>query len=103
MTELLYVLAGILPLAVVSILTRRFFFRHMAIGTKRNCFAIAAAWPIMTVAGSLAVGGGGIVQRLQNVPDPNMAILYGISAVVLIVLVVIAAAVGGPLSEKPDA
>ena len=103
MTEFLYVMGGILPLALGAVLIRRFFLQHMAIGMRRNVLAVVCAWPIVTAIGSFVMGEGGIFQRLQNVPDEKVVIVYIISAVALIALAAIAAVFGGSRQEKPDA
>lgn len=103
MTEIYYVIGGILPVALIALLVRRFVFGRMTMGIRRNLFATLTAWPIATVIGSFGFGEGGFVQRLQNVPDLKIAIMYGISTLILMVLLIIGAVVRGGLSEKPDA
>lgn len=103
MTEIYYAIGCILPIALISILVRRFVLRGMAIGFKRNLFAILIAWPIFIVIASFAVGEGGLASRFQNVPDLQVVIASGISALILIAILFIAAAVGGSLKETPDA
>ncbi len=103
MTEFLYAIGGVLPIAVIAVLIRRFFFPGVAARLQRNVYAVLCAWPVATVLGSFGAGEGGFLPRLQNIPDLQMAIFFGISAVIVVVLLFIGAAVGGSLSEKPDA
>lgn len=100
MADIAFIIGGVVPLGIVSLLVRSLFFRRRSAGLKKSLLAVLFAWPLVTIIASFGMGKDGFVGRLQNIPDVQVAIGYGCAALILVFILLVAAGIKIALFNK---
>ena len=89
MADIAFLLGGVVPVALISYILRRIFLgRNAAPGGAILC--VVLAWVMAGALASFGEGTGSFEDRVANIPAARPFILYGVSAIIVAVLTLLA-------------
>jgi hypothetical protein len=78
-----FISGGIIPIVILRWLFKRFIFNENIETFLRKSLLYVLVFVVTVVLGSMGVGEGSFVQRLENIPSINVVFSYGVGTLIV--------------------